>query len=496
MKVLVLFSLILSSLIFTGKAEAAQTYDINTLSNINVRIDGASASQRLGDYNTATADLNQNGIPDLILSSFSTSYSGRTVSATYVIYDNILSALSSTGNILNLSDSSNWNLRYVGAVTGDTGSYYLAAVSDLSGNDKNDLILSHAYADHGGLTDRGAVYYIKDDLIDDYSGTGNTIDLATTTNFSTKYIGAAASVAFGASVGASQDFDNDGKNDLFITAERESNNSRANSGSGYILFNTLIDDYTGTGNVVSMTTSTNYNIRLDGAAAYNYLYSYLIPGSGDIDNDDKDDVMLSSPCADNAGSDNGSLYFIYNTILDDYVGTGNTLDLASTSKYNLRIDGTSDGQCNFGYSITNFVDIDNDNVNDLLIADSAASNNSRSLSGSVYILYSSLFGNLSGTGNSLDLASSSSYNVRFDGTSASSYFGYDTWALDFNDDGLTDIIAENCCSDNSVFVVYNALFSSLTGTGNTVDMVNSENYSFVILVQTIINSMLHLRTQI
>lgn len=459
---------------------AAITHDITTSSNWNIRIDGATANDKLGDYSLTAGDLNNNDIPDLVISVRSGSALTRTsVAITYIIFDDLLDDLAGTGNTIDLNTSSNWNIRYVGAATGDNASYYSTSISDLDNNSINDLLIAHAYGAHGGTSGRGMVYFIKDSLIDDYSSTGNTVDLATTTNFNTKYIGAATDDHFGSSHVSSQDFDNDGKLDLVITSADADNNSRGGSGSAYVIYNTLIDDYTSTGNVVNMATSSNYNLRYDGAAASNALYNYVIPGDGDLNNDDIDDLIFASPNADNAGSNTGSMYIIYNTLIDDYSNTGNTVDLATTTNFNIRIDGATDNGSTFGYSITNIVDLNDDDNNDLLIADSATSYNSRSYSGSVYILYNSLLSALAGTGNTLDLATSTSYNVRFDGSHADSYFGYDNWATDYNSDGDIDLIADNCCSNNSLFILYNSLFSGYTSTGNTVDMSSSANYSIV-----------------
>lgn len=76
----------------------------------------------------------------------------------------------------------------------------------------------------------------------------------------------------------------------------------------------------------------------------------------------------------------------------------------------------------------------------------------------------------------MGLSTSTNYNVRIDGSDADSYFGYDNWAFDYNNDGLIDIISDNCCVDNSVFILYNNKFASLSGTGNTINMATSSNY--------------------
>jgi len=54
---------------------------------------------------------------------------------------------------------------------------------------------------------------------------------------------------------------NSGKSDIVVGAGSADNNSRTDSGSLYIIYDSLIDDYSGTGNNIDLTTSTNYNIR-------------------------------------------------------------------------------------------------------------------------------------------------------------------------------------------------------------------------------------------
>lgn len=54
---------------------------------------------------------------------------------------------------------------------------------------------------------------------------------------------------------------------------------------------------------------------------------------------------------------------------------------------------------------------------DLVIGSAAADFNSRSNSGSVFILSGSILGSYSGIGNTIDLADTSKYSIRFDGAS-------------------------------------------------------------------------------
>lgn len=150
--------------------------------------------------------------------------------------------------IYDLAASPNYNLRYDGAGASDDLTYGALTATDLDGNGKMDLLVGASYVDNNSRTDSGSLYIIYDSLLDDYTNTGNTIDLANPSNYNLRYDGADIGDIFTHSALISVDLNGNGKSDLLAGANYADNNSRTDSGSLYIIYDSLIDDYTGTGN--------------------------------------------------------------------------------------------------------------------------------------------------------------------------------------------------------------------------------------------------------
>lgn len=86
-----------------------------------------------------------------------------------------------------------------------------------------------------------------------------------------------------------------------------------------------------------MGTSSEWHIRIDGAAASDRLSNFQLQ-LADIDGNGIDDLTVTATGTDyNSRNASGSLYIIYDSILDNYTGTGNTIDLSDSSTYNLRL---------------------------------------------------------------------------------------------------------------------------------------------------------------
>lgn len=165
--------------------------------------------------------------------------------------------------------------------------------------------------------------------------------------------------------------DNNGKDDIVIGVGQTDNNSRANSGSTYILFDSLIDDYSGTGNNLALSTASHYNLRIDGAAAGDRLAQYGLKGV-DFLGTGKNDLIIASRTAAHNGATSGSVYIISNDKINSSSGTGNNLDLNDNSSYRLRYDGAVDDRMIFGNTSG---DLNNDGSLDLVVASYFDDNN-------------------------------------------------------------------------------------------------------------------------
>ena len=132
------------------------------------------------------------------------------------------------------------------------------------------------------------------------------------------------------------DVNGDDTEDLVLGGVYADNNG-TNTGSAWVFFSTLIDDETGTGNNKYLATGTNYNIRYDGANTDSTPYLTFDGAivTGDINGDGKGDLMLGAPNSDVPGTDAGSLYVMFSTLIDEVTTTGVNKPLNVASNYNV-----------------------------------------------------------------------------------------------------------------------------------------------------------------
>lgn len=111
------------------------------------------------------------------------------------------------------------------------------------------------------------------------------------------------------------------------------NNSRANSGSTFVIYDSILKSYSSTGNNLDLATAANYHIRFDGDANDRLAGAQA---TGDFNNNGKADLLIGAVAS---CSWSGGLFVIYDTILDDYTGAGNAVDLSDADNYNLEVCG-------------------------------------------------------------------------------------------------------------------------------------------------------------
>jgi hypothetical protein len=433
---------------------------MGTATNWNIRITGAYSDSYFGYGRILLKDVIGDSKKDLIVSAGGDDNNSRTNSGSvYIIENSLFSSLTGTGNGIDLSSSSSYSIRIDGATAGDQMSYAGFDAADIDGDGKNDLILGAAFTDNNGRSNSGSVYVINNTLLRGYSGTGNTHDLAVTSKWTIRYDSAVAGDQLGYNDVDGVDLNNNGKADLFLGAAYATRNGRSYSGAIYLIYDSLIDDYSGTGNIVDLATSTNWNLRYDGPGANWYIgeAETNIDHVFDLDNDNKSDLIIYG--------DSDYAYIIFNSLFDDYSGTGNALDLATASTYNLRYQVPGGGV----EGPPTIADFNGNGKNDLVISDGDSEPSH------AYIMYDSLLDDYSGTGNDINLSTSTNYNVRIQSVGTYDYIGYNSSfvAGDYNGDGKKDLYLTS--DINSVFVVNNTIFSALSGTGNTVLLSTAAN---------------------
>ena len=99
-------------------------------------------------------------------------------------------------------------------------------------------------------------------------------------------------------------------------------------------------------------------------------------------------MLLASPSSDNVRNRSGSVYVINQDIFGGLSGTGNTLDLATSSNYTIRYDGATE-PCEIGESFVKIIDLNDNGADDLIMASGHCGLGGRSRSGALFIIYDS-----------------------------------------------------------------------------------------------------------
>jgi len=431
--------------LYSSYSGTGNSVDISQNANYNLRFDGTETGDNLGHEALGCADIDGNGRDDILIGQYHADPKGLgNEGSLYVIYDSVFSSSSGTGNNFDLLASESWNLRFDGGIAGDhIGEAVITA--DLNGNNKQDIILLAGGANTNGA-DSGSVWVIYDSIISNFSGTGNAIDLADTSNWNLRFDGGQAGDSVGSYGFAVADLNNNGNQDLVIGAPK------GTDGNVYIVYDSIFAGLTGTGNIMDLSVTTNYNIKFIGPA--NSRIGRDI-AAGDIDSNEKPDILIGNDYADYNSRDNsGSLYVIKDSLLDDFSGTSNSLDLSNSDYYSFRFDGEANS-AHLGSGVR-VEDINNNNKNDIVIASYGAGD---LLNGQIYYIFDQIFDSNTKT---YDLNDSSNYNFTYKGP----IFGFMGMAgkssvTDLNQDGKIDtlILLSNSAGDYSTggafWIIYN-----------------------------------------
>ena len=330
------------------------------------------------------------------------------------------------------------NIRINGITLQDRSGGNLA-VGDINNDGVDDLILGGHLADPIGRAQAGMTFVVFGPLETGTIELSQVVDI--TVNGVADFDHSGRAVATG-------DINNDGAADLIIGAFDADVRGEGNVGTTYVLFGPL-----GAG---QLELAVDPDIIVNGINAHDLSGTGV--GSGDINNDGADDLIIGAPQANTDEIHAGQTYVVFGPL------EAGSLELSTSA--DLTVNGDLLNQ-NTGSTLASG-DVNNDGADDLIIGADNASPGGVESGGITYVLFGPLGpGTLDARGDA---------DVTLNGIDRDDHSGIGLGAGDVNNDGVVDLLigaaevrAANRFKAGQSYVIYGPL------TPGTVELSTGAN---------------------
>jgi Ca2+-binding RTX toxin-like protein len=309
---------------------------------------------------------------------------------------------------------SQYDIRFTGGEQASAGSG-VDGGGDVNGDGNPDVIIGIASADDGLTEDAGKAAVIFGDPADP---TPQSVDLTDDLGDDGFFIdGAASGDNAGGEVAMIGDVNGDDLTDVAVGATDTSNNTRAGSGSVYVVLGKA------TTTTVELSSLGSQGYRIDGPEASDFIGG-VIGNAGDVNNDNTPDLLIGGT---SVGS-GGAAFVVFGKTSDT-----NPIDLANLGTGGFRINGEASGDV-LGIEVSTAGDMDDDGKADVLIGAGGNDTNGE-FAGAAYVVYGKT------TSTAVELSSLDDGGFAIYGESAGDRAGNSVSRLgDMNDDGIPDLI--------------------------------------------------------
>lgn len=417
-------------IIYGRRGNTVTTFDPNVSLSISqgLQIYGSMASDLLGVTLNSAGDVNSGGIPDIITGASTASPLGRSQAGiAYVCYGKKggYSANIDLNNTLPISQG----FRILGGLSGDLLRKSVNSAGDFNDDGVTDIIVGSALSSSAP----GKAYLIYGQA----GGMSSDIDVNLTLSASQGFR-ILVEYTTSISVAPGGDFNGDGIADVIIGVPTAATRGNSNGGSTYVVYGTKAG-YFGDFDLTA-TTNTSQRFKIVGCTSpprgmitITYL-GYDVSSAGDFNGDNITDNIIGAAAGGRGYYGTGVAVIIYG------VQGGITADInmnngLSTSS-GFYIKNTNSGY--FGCAVKNLGDINNDGIADVLIGAFATAVNGNSNVGYAVALYGQS-GN-STTSFDINAGFSNTQGFQMFGAGPSFSLGRSVGVVDFNGDGINDIL--------------------------------------------------------
>ncbi len=295
-----------------------------------VQIEGIDLADRSGRAVASAGDINNDGIDDLIIGAVFADPGDRLLAGeSYVVFG------TTTGfrGDVELAELDGLNGFFINGVDpSDISAREIGGLGDVNGDGIDDLIISAERADGPGAEDRGESYVVFGSSDFGMSGAAAALELSELDGSNGFVLNGIGGGDFaGRSAGAVGDINQDGINDLIIGALRADPGERGNAGQSYVVFGSTD---LGAGGSLGLGDLDGANGFFLNGIDENDLSGGAAAGTGDVNGDGIDDLIVSAYLADPGGLDAaGESYVVFGSTTPGRVieGDGTSEILMGTS---------------------------------------------------------------------------------------------------------------------------------------------------------------------
>jgi Ca2+-binding RTX toxin-like protein len=382
-------------------ADFAAVIDVTTL-------DGTTGTTFVGvsgnaGYSVAFADVNGDGIADLLVGAPNTGQSGFSTGTAYVVFGKS----GGWGASTSLGTIGGANGFTIGGQAGlDALGFSVASAGDVNHDGVTDFLIGAP----GAGTQTGSAY-----LVMGHTGSwGSSFSLGSLNGANGGILGGSSTYSYnGFSVSAAGDLNGDGFGDVIVGVPHK---NHTGPGAAYVVFGTV-------GGIGSLLFATNLNgsngFNIAGVSAFDYL-GWSVSGAGDVNGDGRADLIVGAPIGGPA--QNGAAYVLFGSAT---LGASGSFDVNSLNGSNgFRVLGPNFSRS--ASSVAGIGDVNGDHIADIAISGD---------SGVSYVVFGSS-GGFASTINVASLNGSNGFSINAGGTRVAS-------AGDVNGDGIGDLIVSN-----------------------------------------------------